>query len=149
MSRVTCSLSLLVVVSSACADHTDPSGAYAGEGAGTYQPAAGPAVALRGTDVVKVVQVSRHYQHTEVEVTVRGCTLQSVGGGETSWGLTAKGGTCTLDLPGVGPWTGKPTGSLSRLPASRSSRVEEMHVLLHADDAAPRFHYSIKARPAR
>jgi hypothetical protein len=134
-----------------CADHTDFSGTYVGEGKGTYQPKGGATVDFGvPQDTISVKVTTRHYQYTEIEVTVRGCVVRS-SGGETSWGIPVReGGQCTFDVPSVGPVEISLVGGVERRPRSRSERPEEVHLSLGGSgERVQMFSYTIDAKPAK
>jgi hypothetical protein len=139
-------------MSSCGADHTDVSGTYVGQGTGTLRPKDGTAKDFTvPNDAVIVKMTSRHYQFSEIDVTVRGCTLRTMeGGGETSWPLGRGGGACTFDIPGVGAVPIRASGGLQRNPPSRSSRPINVNLSLYGStESGDSFSYTIEAKPKK
>jgi hypothetical protein len=101
-------------------------------------------------DAISVRVTSRHYQHTAIEVTVRGCTVRS-SGGETSWGISSReGGTCRFDVPSVGPVEISLGGGVARRPPTRSSSPEVVHLSLHgSSERVQTLSYVIDAKPKK
>jgi hypothetical protein len=137
-----------VLLLSSCTGRDDLSGMYVGEGKGTYRPKDGaPKDLTFPNDVVVVKRTARHYQYSEIEVTVRGCVLRSEGAGAsvTSWSLSSgrEGGTCFFDVPSVGAVTLSLRGGLEQRPS------KQVHLSFYGSDNGELFGYSIDATPKR
>ena len=128
-----------LVLIAGCADHTEITGTYVGTAHGDA-----PGSFTLPDERIEVRTVDRHYQYSEVEVTVRGCTLRSSGGGETRW--TFPSTRCTLALPS-GPVTFDASGGVTREPATRAKKATEVHVSIQGTSAGRPISYSITAKP--
>jgi hypothetical protein len=141
-----------MLFSSGCADHTDFSGTYFGDGSGSYVSMGGAPVEFRiPHDAITVKMTRRHYQYSEVEVTVRGCVVRSSNGGETTWSLASgDGGKCVFDVPSVGPVEISLRGGAERRPPTRTSKPDEVHVSLQGtNERGQRLAYTIDAKPKK
>lgn len=132
-----------------CAERADFSGTFVGDATGTYQPKGGtPQSFTIPGDEVTVKTTSRHYQFSEIEVTVRGCKLASHGsGGQTSWTLSSGrgGAACTINVPTLGPVPMKLTGGLAR-----SANGNDVHLSFSGDtDKGDNLRYSLDAKPRK
>ena len=145
-------LAATVLILASCADYTNISGKYVGDASGSYRTKDGveKSFTIPG-DTLIVKMTSRHYQHSEIEVTVRGCRLASNGNaGEKSWTLSSGsgGGSCVLDLPPYGAVRVKASGGLMRRPESSSSKVDHVRLIFSGDtDDGDSVRYSIDAKP--
>jgi hypothetical protein len=132
-----------------CTDHTDFSGTYVGVAKLGYMPERGASLDLElPQDAFVVKMTARHYQYSEVEVTVHGCTVRSTNGGETDWALS---GTCTFDVPSVGPVETTVSGGIERRPTTRFSMPDEVYVSLGSTRIAPgkMLTFSTHAKPRK
>ena len=104
-------------------------------------------------DLIYVRMTARHYQYSDIEVTVRGCLLRSgEGGGETTWSVSSGSGSaiCTFDVPSVGGVMIKASGGIERRPPSRGSRPVEVHLSFYGiGDDGESFSYTIDAKPKK
>jgi hypothetical protein len=140
-----------MLVHAGCADHTDFSGTYVGDGKGTYRLGGGASVDFRiPQDTISVKMTARRYQYTEFEVTVRGCVVRS-SSGETSWSIPGQGGgKCTFDVPSLGPVEITLSGGVARRPPSRSEEPEEVHLSLGGSgERVQMFSYILDAKPRK
>lgn len=147
-------LVVFLLLLSSCADHTDFSGTYVGDGRGTHRLKDGKTANFTTpNDRVIVKMTSRHYQYSEIEVTVRNCVVRSDGGagGLTSWTFSSERGLpCTFDVPSVGNVIFKVSGGLERRPPSRSSKPDEVQLSFYGTaDNGDAITYAIDAKPRK
>lgn len=141
-----------VLLLSSCADHTDISGTYVGDAKGTYRPKSGATTVFTiPNDTVMVKLTSRHYQYSEIDITLRGCVIHS-GAGITSWSTFSEHGVgaCAFDVPSVGAVTVKISGGLEKRPPSQSSKPDGVHLSFSGSgDGGEELTYSIDAKPKK
>jgi hypothetical protein len=138
---------VLILLTCSCAERPDLSGTFVGAATGSYRLKDGMEKSFTApSDEIVVKTTSRHYQDSEIEVTVRGCVLATHGnGGGKSWSLSSGrgGGTCTLDVPSIGPVSVKASGGLTR-------EGSGVHLMFFGDtDKGDSVRYSIDATPKK
>jgi len=131
-----------------CSSHVDFSGTYVGEATIAFTPKEGSRVEHRVANEAVVVKMRmRSYQYSDYTLQVRGCEVNSKGGGTTRWYLGS--GPCAFDVPNVGNVNVTfEAGGLERIPDTQSSKPRELHISFYGKtDKGDSVSYTIDAKP--
>ncbi|NOU30680.1 MAG: hypothetical protein HOO96_22500 [Polyangiaceae bacterium] len=136
-------LVVLCVLFGGCRSRSELAGSYVGKGSGSYRLQGGFIPIPSTDDVLTVRRTAQHYQHSEYDLVIHGCTVH-VSAGPEAW---SGNGDCTFDLPSVGPVPAVVSGGISRDPEGASA--DDVHLSLYGSGTGnvQAFSYQFRGKP--
>lgn len=133
------------VVLGGCRSHSELAPYYDGKGSGSYRlQGESLSKSIPSTDDVLTVRMTaQHYQHSEYDLVVHGCTVH-VADGPESW---SGRGDCTFDLPSVGLVSAVVSGGISRDPAGGSADHVYLSLFGTGTGNVQTFLYQFRGKP--